>query len=241
MVYYKYEYNLNTEYIEYCEVLFMKNKKRVKGFTLIEMIVVIAIIGILAAIVGPSMSGYYRRSRLKTSNADAKMVYNAAQTAAQNFMAQDRVRTTKSELNNTIVIRYIPGNPGTIKFGTYANLDGTQTVIRKPVRASYANESDYNAAKASYDALDQKNRDALEVVNYVNKTVSDGAEKNWCIVIEGYMVKAAISANGPSSDLVGYYTANRTQATDRSNHTYEQWIADGPTETIKGLVAAYGS
>ncbi|MBP5268787.1 MAG: prepilin-type N-terminal cleavage/methylation domain-containing protein [Ruminococcus sp.] len=50
-----------------------KNKK---GFTLVELIVVITIIGVITAILVPTLMGYIKKSRLKTSNASAKVAYN---------------------------------------------------------------------------------------------------------------------------------------------------------------------
>ncbi len=56
-------------------------KHKLKGFTLIELIVVIAIIAILATILIPSMMGFMEKARISRMNANARSIYSGATLA----------------------------------------------------------------------------------------------------------------------------------------------------------------
>lgn len=59
-----------------------KRKNNKKAFTLIELIVVIAIIGVLVAILVPTMTGFVNEAKQSTADANARTVFSIAQAEA---------------------------------------------------------------------------------------------------------------------------------------------------------------
>lgn len=67
----------------------MKENKK-KGFTLVELIVVLVILAILAALLIPALTGYIDKAKNKSIVAETRQAVMAAQTLADEEYAKDR-------------------------------------------------------------------------------------------------------------------------------------------------------
>lgn len=79
----------------------MKENKK-KGFTLVELIVVLVILAILAALLIPALTGYIDRAKNKSIIAETRQIVMAAQTLADEQYAEDASKNPT--LNNDDIL-----------------------------------------------------------------------------------------------------------------------------------------
>lgn len=134
------------------EVFDMKTTK--KGFTLIELIVVIAIIGVLAAILVPSMIGYVRKSKISSANSAASSI----QKGFESTLVDADTKGIKCTFEGWIVFDNDKiGAAGTLAAGTDASsvlTDGVKNYFdkfKKATGAAYIKKTSCVAVVATTD------------------------------------------------------------------------------------------
>jgi type IV pilus assembly protein PilA len=128
-------YNSTTAQEEITVVLKITGLKQKKnrGFTLIEVMVVVCILAIIIALAIPAIGGYYKNSRAQINLANAKMIYNASNAYLGSNPDQDPTKITGIIAGGSELIsgNYISTVPHTAGGGDYTvGYDGTNITVK---------------------------------------------------------------------------------------------------------------
>ena len=104
--------------------MFKKLNENKKGFTLVELIVVLVILAILAALLVPALTGYIDKAKRKSIVAETRQAVMAAQTLVDEEYAKQTTGTTISFVADTAT-----PTAGQIKVGEINKLAETSGTI----------------------------------------------------------------------------------------------------------------
>lgn len=108
---------MKTEIMEVCNQEMEKKEGKNKGFSLVELIVVIAIMAILAIVIAPQVMKYIGQSRSSVDETNKSAYKTAVNTALANEKAYSEV-ATKSGVTITITSTDITYSPAVATFAT---------------------------------------------------------------------------------------------------------------------------
>ena len=159
----------------------MKSVKKVKGFTMVELIVVMAILAVLCGVIVPNVFAWLRDSKLKTCNSQAKVVFNSAVTVLQDYQLEGRV----SQITTTD--------------GVIAIEKGDSNVATPTITAKLGSNFGENSVwyvKATASNVNDKNLNTIRVDSALF------ADNNTAVCIGRYPVPANQYSTGGNFDTV---------------------------------------
>lgn len=134
-----------------------ENKK--KGFTLVELIVVLVILAILAALLIPALTGYIDRAKEKDIIAETRQTVMAAQTLVDEAYAKEDIKS------NNITVGDATATINKADIAKLAEVEGKGTIGDVTVQDGKVTKLEYtkNGKTCTYTAKPADGKDQYEV------------------------------------------------------------------------------
>ena len=142
----------------------MERNNRKRGFTLVELIVVLVILAVLAALLVPSLTGYIDKAKKKAVITEARDVWTASQAALSECYALYPESFTANSANNK----------SNCRFSVYINnkwVDNVGKISNAALNALQKNPKDTVLAY-----LDSANKNNARYTFYEGKLITNGTK-----------------------------------------------------------------
>ena len=180
-------------------------KRAVSGFTLLEIVIVIAIISILLGVLVPTMRTYMTKSRLNTANSNAKVIFNSLQTIMQEYEFSER-------MEDESLFYGADSDPSKHKKGNLqlycvnGVIDLSRSVVHNASGASPVDSSSQPIVLTASMIGSTAGTAAPRTIGArMNRLYSDYSSMTWCALIQDYSVAGVLCATSESSQYIGAY------------------------------------
>lgn len=171
--------------------------RRKKGFTLMELVVVIAIFGVLIGIVTPAWTNYLRRSKFKAQNQKAKAIFNAAQTIITDLDFSERKYKAALPGASTEYAKILNNHIYTSGDEWYYYWDGSSG-HQCDAKGDALNPGDLSYSAERTATLNEWNE---KIGNQIRRIVTD--DMVYKIYVKDYKVQSVVSANNGHDRYIG--------------------------------------
>lgn len=206
-----------------------KTVRGLKGFTLLELVVVIAIISVLLMIIVPNMTDYIRTSRIREANDQAQQIYMATQDYLNSL--QTRGLDVKSYFGPVDGNVCKLGVEFSAKKGHTCSSGDGKKICENDIKLIGSN--DFGGTALASENVSSTNAKYLETARSICSSLSGDFEGAWYVEVypATYTVRIALFSSqknecsyGPCSDNVYDWDAVYTI----SKHNYTKTFATGP-------------
>jgi prepilin-type N-terminal cleavage/methylation domain-containing protein len=194
-----------------------KDYASIKGFSLIELMVVILMVGVLAAIAAPSWDAFTSRQRLKNVNTQVSQVIKTAQAEAKRSKEGRRItfindagtpkvevynvkNTFADETDDTLIEKKSLNVEGEVKPGTLTIYTQASGKNANSISFNYLGaipDEETEKVKTPEKPEDAKNTDGFTIVTYL----SNNKDTRQCVIVQSLLgaMRTAEKTDCPTS------------------------------------------